>query len=264
MDYTTIRFEVHDQIATIRLNRPDNANALNIDMSRELMQAAIQCSEDAAIRAVLLTGTGRMFCAGGDLKSFAAHGRGAPLASHLKEVTIYLHSAVSRFLRMDPPLIGVINGVAAGAGMSMACACDLVLAAESSRFTMAYTRAGLTPDGSSTYFLSRAVGMKRATELVLTNRMLSAQEAYEWGIVNQVVPDAELMSRANELAASLAAGATGAFGAAKRLLHNGWTETVETQMELEAQAIAARAHTADGDEGITAFLEKRAPNFSGK
>jgi 2-(1,2-epoxy-1,2-dihydrophenyl)acetyl-CoA isomerase len=264
MDYTTIRFEVHDQIATIRLNRPDNANALNIDMSRELMQAAIRCSEDAAIRAVLLTGTGRMFCAGGDLKSFAAHGRGAPLASHLKEVTIYLHSAVSRFLRMDPPLIGVINGVAAGAGMSMACACDLVLAAESSRFTMAYTRAGLTPDGSSTYFLSRAVGMKRATELVLTNRMLSAQEAYEWGIVNQVVPDAELMSRANELAASLAAGATGAFGAAKRLLHNGWTETVETQMELEAQAIAARAHTADGDEGITAFLEKRAPNFSGK
>ena len=264
MDYTTIRFEVHDQIATIRLNRPDNANALNIDMSRELMQAAIQCSEDAAIRAVLLTGTGRMFCAGGDLKSFAAHGRGAPLASHLKEVTIYLHSAVSRFLRMDPPLIGVINGVAAGAGMSMACACDLVLAAESSRFTMAYTRAGLTPDGSSTYFLSRAVGMKRATELVLTNRMLSAQEAYEWGIVNQVVPDAELMSRANELAASLAAGATGAFGAAKRLLHNGWTETVETQMELEAQAIAARAHTADGDEGITAFLEKREPNFSGK
>ena len=264
MDYTTIRFEVHDQIATIRLNRPDNANALNIDMSRELMQAAIQCSEDAAIRAVLLTGTGRMFCAGGDLKSFAAHGRGAQLASHLKEVTIYLHSAVSRFLRMDPPLIGVINGVAAGAGMSMACACDLVLAAESSRFTMAYTRAGLTPDGSSTYFLSRAVGMKRATELVLTNRMLSAQEAYEWGIVNQVVADAELMSRATELATSLAAGATGAFGAAKRLLHNGWTETVETQMELEAQAIAARAHTADGDEGITAFLEKRAPNFSGK
>jgi 2-(1,2-epoxy-1,2-dihydrophenyl)acetyl-CoA isomerase len=264
MDYTTIRFEVHDQIATIRLNRPDNANALNIDMSRELMQAAIRCSEDAAIRAVLLTGTGRMFCAGGDLKSFAAYGRGAPLAEHLKEVTIYLHSAVSRFLRMDPPLIGVINGVAAGAGMSMACACDLVLAAESSRFTMAYTRAGLTPDGSSTYFLSRAVGMKRATELVLTNRMLSAQEAYEWGIVNQVVPDAELMSRATELATSLAAGATGAFGAAKRLLHNGWTETVETQMELEAQAIAARAHTADGDEGITAFLEKREPNFSGK
>ena len=264
MDYTTIGFEVQDQIATITLKRPDNANALNIDMSRELMQAAIQCSEDSAIRAVLLTGTGRMFCAGGDLKSFAGHGRGAPLAAHLKEVTIYLHSAVSRFLRMDPPLIGVINGVAAGAGMSMACACDLVLAAESSRFTMAYTRAGLTPDGSSTYFLSRAVGMKRATELVLTNRMLSAQEAHEWGIVNQVVPDAELMDRARELAASLASGATSAFGAAKRLLHTGWTETLETQMELEAQAIAARAHTADGDEGISAFLEKREPKFSGR
>ena len=150
MDYSTITFEVQDSIATVRLNRPDNANALNIDMSRELMQAAIRCSEDRAIRAVLLTGTGRMFCAGGDLKSFARHGRGASLASHLKEVTSYLHSAVSRFLRMDPPLIGVINGIAAGAGMSIACACDLVLAAESSKFTMAYTRAGLTPDGSST------------------------------------------------------------------------------------------------------------------
>ena len=106
--------------------------------------------------------------------------------------------------------------------------------------------------------------MKRATELVLTNRMLSAQEAHEWGIVNQVVPDAELMDRARELAASLASGATGAFGAAKRLLHTGWTETLETQMELEAQAIAARAHTADGDEGISAFLEKREPKFSGR
>ena len=264
MDYSTITFDVQDSIATITLNRPDNANALNIDMSKELMQAAIQCSEDPSIRAVLLTGTGRMFCAGGDLKSFASHGRGAQLAAHLKEVTIYLHGAVSRFLRMDPPLIGVVNGVAAGAGMSIACACDMVLAAESSKFTMAYTRAGLTPDGSSTYFLSRAVGMKRATELVLTNRMLSAQEAYEWGIVNQIVPDADLMTEATKLASSLAAGATGAFGAAKRLLHNGWTETVETQMELESQAIAARAHTADGDEGISAFLEKRAPNFTGK
>ncbi len=264
MDYSTIRFEVQDSIATIQLNRPDNANALNIDMARELMQAAIRCSEDRTIRAVLLTGTGRMFCAGGDLKSFATHGSGVPLASHLKEVALYLHAAVSRFLRMDPPLVGVVNGVAAGAGMSMACACDLVLAAESARFTMAYTRAGLTPDGSSTCFLSRAVGLKRATELVLTNRMLSAQEACEWGIVNQVVPDAELMSRATELAASLAAGATGAFGAAKRLLHTGWSETPETQMELEAQAIAARAHTADGTEGIRAFLEKRAPDFHAK
>lgn len=264
MDYSTLTFDVQESVATITLNRPDNANALNIDMSKELMQAAIECSEDSSIRAVLLTGTGRMFCAGGDLKSFASHGRGAQLAMHLKEVTTYLHSAVSRFLRMDPPLIGVVNGVAAGAGMSIACACDMVLAAESAKFTMAYTRVGLTPDGSSTYFLSRAVGMKRAIELVLTNRMLSAQEAAEWGIVNQVVPDADLITEAHKLARSLATGATGAFGAAKRLLHSGWTETVETQMELEAQAIATRAHTADGDEGISAFLEKRAPNFTNK
>jgi len=263
MNYSTILFEVRDNVACITLNRPDNANTLNYDMAKDLMQASIQCSEDASIRAVLLTGTGRMFCAGGDLKSFAAHGPGAKLAAHLKETTLYLHGAVSRFSRMASPLIGAINGIAAGAGMSMACACDLVLAAESSQFTMAYTRAGLTPDGSGTYFLSRAVGMKRAMELVLTNRMLSAQEAREWGIVNRVVPDAELMTEARKLAASLAAGATGALGTAKRLLHTGWTETLETQMELEAQAIAGRAYSKDAMEGISAFLEKRAPQFKG-
>jgi 2-(1,2-epoxy-1,2-dihydrophenyl)acetyl-CoA isomerase len=128
---------------------------------------------------------------------------------------------------------------------------------------MAYTRAGLTPDGSSTYFLPRIVGLKRALELTLTNRLLSAQEACEWGIVTRVVPDANLMAEAETLAGQLTSGATGALGAAKRLLHSGWSETLETQMELEAQAIATRAHSADGREGINAFLEKRAPKFTG-
>jgi 2-(1,2-epoxy-1,2-dihydrophenyl)acetyl-CoA isomerase len=183
---------------------------------------------------------------------------------HLKEVTTYLHAAVSRFTRMDAPVIAAVNGTAAGAGMSMVCCCDIVLAAESAKFTMAYTRVGLTPDGSSTYFLPRIVGLKRALELTLTNRMLSAQEACEWGIVNKVVPDAQLQAEAETLAAQLAAGATGALGSAKRLLHSGWTETLETQMELETQSIAVRAHTTDGREGIAAFLEKRTAKFTGE
>jgi len=262
MQYSTLLFDVRDNIARITLNRPDAANALNIDMSKDLMHASLECSEDPAIRAVIVTGTGRMFCAGGDLKSFAAQGEN--LAAHLKEVTLYLHAAVSRFTRMDAPVIAAVNGTAAGAGMSLACACDFVLAAESARFTMAYTRAGLTPDGSSTYFLPRIVGLKRALELTLTNRMLSAQEACTWGIVTRVVPDANLMAEGETLAAQLASSATGALGAAKRLLHSGWNETLETQMELEAQAIAARSHTADGREGISAFLEKRAPKFTEK
>lgn len=262
MPYTALLFEVRDNIARITLNRPDAANALNVDLARDLMYAALQCDEDPTIRAVIVTGTGRMFCAGGDLKSFAAQGENLPY--HLKEVTTYLHAAMSRFTRMNAPIVAAVNGTAAGAGMSLACACDLVLAAESARFTMAYTRAGLTPDGSSTYFLPRIVGLKRALELTLTNRLLSAKEACEWGIVTKVVPDANLQAEADALAAQLAASATGALGAAKRLLHSGWTETLETQMELETRAIAARAHTADGREGITAFLEKRAPKFTGQ
>lgn len=262
MPYSTLQFDVNANIARITLNRPDAANALNLDMSKELMQVALECSETPSIRAVIITGNGRMFCAGGDLKSFAAQGE--KLAYHLKEVTTYLHAAVSRFTRMDAPVIGAVNGTAAGAGMSLACSCDLVLAAESAKFTMAYTRAGLTPDGSSTYFLPRIVGLKRALELTMTNRLLTAQEAEQWGIVTKVVPDADLQVEVNALAAQLAAAATGALGATKRLLHNAWNDSLETQMELEAQAIALRAHTADGVEGIGAFLEKRAPKFTGR
>jgi len=262
MQYSTILFEVQDHVARITLNRPDAANAINVEMAKDLMHASLQCDEDPAIRAVIITGNGRMFCAGGDLKSFAAHGDNLPY--HLKEVTTYLHAAVSRFTRMDAPVVTAVNGTAAGAGMSLACACDLVLAAESAKFTMAYTRAGLTPDGSSTYFLPRIVGLKRALELTLTNRLLSAQDACAWGIVTKVVPDANLQAEAHTLAAQLASSATGALGAAKRLLHGGWTETLESQMENETQTIAARASSADGREGIAAFLEKRAPKFTGK
>jgi 2-(1,2-epoxy-1,2-dihydrophenyl)acetyl-CoA isomerase len=208
---------------------------------------------------VLITGSGRFFCAGGDLKSFAAQGDELP--RHLKQVTADFHAAVSRLNRMDAPVVIAVNGVAAGAGFSFALAGDLAVAAESARFTMAYTRAGLTPDGSSTYFLPRLVGLRRAKELTLTNRTLTAAEALGWGLVNQVVPDAELAETARALARELAGGATLALGAAKRLLDGGLNATLETAMEDEAQAISAMARTADGREGIAAFLEKRPPAF---
>ena len=145
----------------------------------------------------------------------------------------------------------------------MACACDLVLAAESARFTMAYTRAGLTPDGSSTWYLPRRVGLGRALELTLTNRMLSAREALDWGIVSRVVADDDFAAGVDALAAELAAGPTGTFGEAKRLLWGGWNESLETQMAHESATIAARAATSDAREGIAAFLEKRSPRFTG-
>jgi 2-(1,2-epoxy-1,2-dihydrophenyl)acetyl-CoA isomerase len=231
-------------------------------MAQELMQVAIRCSEDPAVRTVTITGSGRFFCAGGDLKSFAAQGESIP--AHVKEVTSYLHAGISRLTRMNAPVIASVNGVAAGAGMSIACACDFVIAAESARFTMAYTGAGLTPDGSSTYFLPRIVGLKRAIDLALTNRMLSAAEAAEWGLVTRVVPDADLATETSAMASELASGPTVSFGRTKRLFHSGFSETLETQMEHEAQAIAKAAQSDDGREGIAAFLEKRATEFKGR
>jgi 2-(1,2-epoxy-1,2-dihydrophenyl)acetyl-CoA isomerase len=259
MEYRTLGFELKDHVARITLNRPDAGNALDGEMGRELMHAAIRCSEDRAVRAVLLGGAGRMFCVGGDLKSFAA--QGDRLSAHLKELAGMLHMAISRFVRMDAPLIVAVNGAAGGGGMSFVLAADLVLAAESAKFTMAYTRAGLSPDGGSTYFLPRMVGVRRALELALTNRVLTAREAQDWGLITRVVGDAALAAESQALAAQLAAGATRAFGAAKRLLHHSFAESLETQMELEAQAIAEQARGADAREGIAAFIAKRAPRF---
>ena len=257
----TLLYEVKDHVARVTFNRPDAANALNMQMALDLMHASIQASEDRAVRAVLITGAGKMFSGGGDLKSFAAQGDALP--GHLKETALYLHAAVSRFVRMDAPVIVAVNGSAGGAGMSLCLFADLVLAAESAKFTMAYTRAGLSPDGSSTYFLPRIVGVRRALELALTNRVLTAREAADWGIVTKVVPDAELLTQADALARQLAAGATRALGSAKRLMHHSFTESLETQMELEAQAIADAARTRDAREGIAAFIAKRKPAFSG-
>jgi 2-(1,2-epoxy-1,2-dihydrophenyl)acetyl-CoA isomerase len=259
MAYSTLRFALADGVARVTLNRPEAANSLNAEMARELAHVAIRCSEERSVRAVILTGEGRMFSGGGDLKSFAAQGEALP--SHLKEVAGNLHAAISRFVRMDAPLIAAVNGPAGGAGFSLCLFCDLVIAAQSAKFVLAYTRAGLSPDGGSTFFLPRIVGLRRALELALTNRALSADEALAWGIVNRVVPDAALQSEAERLAGELAQGATGAFGAAKRLLHHAFTESLETQMELEAQAIAAQARGAESREGIAAFIAKRVPRF---
>jgi 2-(1,2-epoxy-1,2-dihydrophenyl)acetyl-CoA isomerase len=261
MAYGTIRYSVEDGVAEITLARPASANAMDAAMMEELLDAAIRCDEDPSVRAVLLTGEGRAFCAGGDLASFSRLGDALPAA--LKRMTTHLHGAISRFARMDAPLVSAVNGVAAGAGMSLACAADLSLAAASARFTMAYTRAGLTPDGSATFFLSRLVGLRRAQELMLTNRMLSAPEAAEWGLVNRVVTDETLLDEARSLARSLAEGPTRAFGQVKRLLLLGEGNALEAQMEHEARAIADAARGADGREGIAAFLEKRPPRFGG-
>jgi len=261
-DYQNIQFELRGNVALITLNRPNAANGIDIPLSRELMLAAIECDENPAIRAVVITGAGKMFCAGGDLVSFSNFGD--KIAHGIKEITTYLHAATSRFARMNAPVITAINGPAAGAGMSLAIAGDYVIAGEAAKFTMAYTAAGLSPDGSSTFYLPRLIGMRRAQELILTNRRLSAQEAFEWQLINKVVPDADLLPEAMKLAEQFANGPTIAFGTVKKLLIATYDQSLETQMELEARGIAAMTKTKDGKEGVAAFLGKRKPEFCGE
>ena len=255
-------FEVRDHVGYLTLNRPDAANALNLEMSRGLEEISLHCDEDPNVRAVLMTGAGKMFCGGGDLKAFAAQ-PAAELPAYLKKVTFYLHKAIHRFARMKAPVIVAVNGNAGGGGMSLALAGDIVLAGESSRFTLAYTRVGLTPDGSSTYFLPRMIGLRRTMELALTNRTLTAREAETWGLITRAVPDAELLAQAEALAKELAQGPTSAFGGVKRLMYATANTSLDEQMELESEIIADVARTEDARGGIAAFLAKRAPKFTG-
>jgi 2-(1,2-epoxy-1,2-dihydrophenyl)acetyl-CoA isomerase len=262
VDYECLRFEIADGVARIALSRPDAANAIDLALARELADAALRCDEDPAVRAVTLTGTGKMFCAGGDLGAFAGAGERVPRL--LKELTAHLHVAIARFARMRAPLIAAVNGPAAGAGLSLVCAADLAVASESARFTLAYTKVGLAPDGSSTWFLPRILGTRRTLELMLTNRSLDPAEALAWGLVNRVVPAERLAAEAEALARELAEGATAAFGAVKRLVLLSGSQGLEAQMEWEARAIADAARSRDGAEGIAAFLAKRAPRFEGR
>jgi 2-(1,2-epoxy-1,2-dihydrophenyl)acetyl-CoA isomerase len=257
-DYQAILYGLCDGVAQITLNRPEAANSLNHQLSTELLDAVIRSEENPEVRALVLTATGRFFCAGADLKSFYTQ------IGALKDRISHFHVALSRIVRAPFPVIAAVNGTAAGGGMGLACGCDLIIAAESAKFVMAYSRIGLSPDGTTTYFLPRRIGIGRALELAYTNRSLGAREALEWGLVNRVVPDAELAAEAHDFAAGLAKGATRALAAAKRLMHTGFVETVETQIENELRSIFELAGSDDVKEAIKAFNEKRPAVFNGR
>ncbi len=261
MSYETLLYAVSDRVATITFNRPQAANAMSPLCAKEFNAVSLAVEADSSVRAVVITGAGKMFCAGGDLGEFAAAGDGA--RSLILQMTGDLHLGISRLTRNAAPVIGAINGTAAGAGFSLVMMCDLAISAESAVYTMAYTNAGLSPDGSSTYFMPRKIGDRRTRELMLTNRLLKSSEALEWGVVNRVVPDDELMAEAMALAKKIANGPTRAFGEVKALLNSSFDQSLETQMELEARAIASMIGTVDGQEGLHAFLNKRKPEFKG-
>jgi 2-(1,2-epoxy-1,2-dihydrophenyl)acetyl-CoA isomerase len=262
-EYANLVFEIRNHVGHIAFNRPQAANGIDLDLARDFSDVIRRCQGNPGVRALLLSGNGKLFCAGGDLKAFAAQ-PAADLPSYLREVTHFLHSAISTFAHMSSPVIAAVHGSAAGAGFSLACACDFVFAAESAKFTLAYSRAGLTPDGSATYFLPRIVGLRRALELAIINPVLTAEEAHRLAIVTRVVPDSQLLDQARGFAEQLAAGPTLAFGGVKRLLLDSVVNKLETQMALETDWISQMARTRDGREGINAFVGKRAPQFKGE
>ncbi len=258
---TFVQMEHSNGVAAVTLNRPEAANSISLDVARELHDAVNEL-RDASVRAVLITGVGKVFCTGGDLKEFSA--QGDHITTHLEETAGALHAAVLTLNQLNAPVVAAVNGVAAGAGMSLACACDLVLAAESARFTMAYTRVGLSPDGSGTWFIPRLIGQRRSLELAITNRVLTANEALEWGLITRVVPDDALRLEADALARELAGGPTLAFASARQLMSHSWSRSLAEQLDYETEAIARLGAQHDGQEGMRAFLEKRPARFEGK
>jgi 2-(1,2-epoxy-1,2-dihydrophenyl)acetyl-CoA isomerase len=263
MSYETILFDVDENIATVTMNRPEAMNALSPQLGEELVDAVTRCHADSNVRAVVIKGAGRAFCAGGDLKSFSDFLQADPVTA-FRTFASRVHIGIVEIRHMEKPVIAQVHGVAAGAGMSLALACDLTIAAESARFIMAYRRVGLSPDGSSTYFLPRLVGPKKALEIFYTGDPIAAPEAERLGLINRVVPDADLEKETRALARRLAQGPTLALGRAKELVYRSLGETLETQLEHERDFIALSSTSEDFQEGVQAFIQKREPKFRGR
>jgi len=252
-------FDVADRVATITLNRPDALNALTIGLKDELLAVLVQVSNDPAVRAVVLTGAGRAFCAGQDL-----HERLKPDAVPLDEEIRERYNPIILAMRnLDRPIIGAINGIAAGAGASLAFACDVRVAAENASFLLAFGRIGLVPDSGTTWFLPRLVGSAKAAELALLGESMSASDAERIGLVAKVVPADSVVAEARAIADRLADMAPQAVALTKWALQASWTTSLEEQLEMEAQLQGMVGATADHAEGISAFVDKRPPRFTG-
>jgi 2-(1,2-epoxy-1,2-dihydrophenyl)acetyl-CoA isomerase len=260
MPHESLRYEVADAIATITLDRPDALNALTVPLKEALLEAFRAVARDRAVRAVVLTGAGRAFCAGQDLKERLEPGA-APLAFEVRE----RYNPIIRAMRtLDQPIVGAINGVAAGAGASLAFACDVRLAAEGASFVLAFGRIGLVPDSGATWLLPRLVGPAKAAELALVGGSLSATEAERFGLVARVVPAEALAAEARAMAVRLAELAPRALALTKRALERSWSVSLDEALEDEAWRQGIAGATADHAEGLAAFVEKRPPRFTGE
>jgi len=257
---TDLRFDVEDRVATLTLDRPDALNALTVPLKNALIEALARIAGDDAIRAVVLTGAGRAFCAGQDLRERLDPGA-LPLEA---EIRARYNPLILGMRRLPKPLVGAINGIAAGAGASLAFACDLRLASDQASFLLAFGRVGLIPDSGATWLLPRLIGTAKAVDLALSDEPLTAEAAERLGLVSRVVPAAELLPAAHATARKLADGAPRAFALTKEAFERGWDASLEAQLETEAVLQGIAGATDDHREGIAAFLDRRPPRFTGE
>jgi 2-(1,2-epoxy-1,2-dihydrophenyl)acetyl-CoA isomerase len=255
-----LRVETVDAVTTLTLDRADSLNSLTLGLKNELLQALKSAGRDRAIRAVVITGAGRAFCAGQDLRE-RMEPDAAPLAVELRQ---RYNPIIIAMRRLEKPIVAAVNGVAAGAGASLAFACDIRLAAPEASFILAFGRVGLVPDSGATWFMPRLVGTAKALEIALTTEPLSAADAERFGLVARIVPADGLLAEAQALAERLAAGAPRAIALTKRALNRAWDATLEEQLEYEADLQGLAGASADHAEGVAASVEKRRPAFTGE
>lgn len=262
MSEDSIRLQRAGGVATLSFNRPDALNALDAPMMRRFRSLAESLQEDPSVRVIVLRGEGRAFLSGGDLRFFHEH------LDDLPGIAVRdgrdMHFGLLALRRAHAPVLASVHGACVGAGIGFLCAADLAIAAEGTRFSLAYASIGASPDGGTSWFLPRLLGYRRAMEMVLLPDFFDAARALELGLVNRVVPAAELAARTEELAARLAAGPSQAYREAKRLLADSGSRSLETQMEEELAAFARCARSADVAEGLAAFLARRTPRFEGR
>ncbi|HET6153225.1 MAG TPA: enoyl-CoA hydratase-related protein [Marmoricola sp.] len=257
-----VLLDLEDGIARLRLNRPDASNSVDVPLLQALHQAILTCHAEPTVRVVVLSGEGRNFCAGGDVKTFASKGEALP--EYLREATAWLQIATAALIQLKAPVIAAVHGFAAGgAGFGLVCASDLVIAAESAKLFSGAVRVGMAPDAGTTVTLTQLVGLRKAMDLLLTNPTLSATEARDLGIVSRVVPDGDLATAVDELARALAEQPPLALAATKRLVWGGLGSAVESRLSEEARVVSELSGTADSREGLAAVIERRAPRFTG-
>lgn len=264
MTYQFILYDVTDRVATITLNRPDRYNALTPDMREEILDAALTSDRREDVRAVVITGAGRGFCSGGDVKAMqeaADSGRTNPLADKMSPIR---DRVILAMRNSGKPFIAAVNGAAAGGGMGIALACDIRIASTGARFGQTFSRRGMHPDWGGTYFLPRLIGMAKACELIWTGRMIDAEEAHSLGLVSELTEPEALMPTALDLARSFAAGPPVAIRLSKRALYRSLESGLREALEFETYAQNICLETKDVREGIQAFIEKREPKFSGQ